>query len=495
MGYLIDQWPHALTRLPDCIDPETLAHVPAVTAVALQALPLERRNGTLRVAMCGPVDWDRLQQIRVLTGLRVQAVVIDSAMLQEGLRRFYPDDTTDTTHVKDTAIDLSASGETGATPVARMVDQLIATAVRRRASDIHLEPFERELSLRYRIDGFLQTQTPLPWALRAAIVSRIKVLADLNIAEKRRPQDGKIRTKVEGRDIDLRVSTTPTIHGEKVVLRILDREAVAVDLAGLGIAPDVCAQLKQAIARPYGLTLVTGPTGSGKTTTLYAALNHIRAEGTNILTIEDPIEYSLPGINQTQVHPEIGLTFAHALRSFLRQDPDVILVGEIRDGETAAVAIQAALTGHLVLSSVHTNDAPGAVGRLVDMGVEPFLVASSLSLAMAQRLVRRNCSACARTVEPTTEAMEQLALRERQTWQGAGCPQCAHTGYKGRIALTEIMPISQEIAAMITRRAPTQDIRRQAITEGMRTLREDGVQKLMDGITSPSEVMRETTAE
>ena len=500
MGYRMDVMTPRLTRLPDMIAPDALAVLPAGAAMALQALPLDLQDDRLEVALAGPIDWERLQHLRLLSGRRVQARMIDPGLLEQGLRQWYPemnseDAAMDASPVSNQAQPGDVPEETNAAPVVQLVDRIITTAVQRMASDIHIEPFEQTLQLRYRIDGYLQAQPPLPWTLRAAIVSRIKVLATLDIAEKRRPQDGKIRLHIQGRDIDFRVSTTPTIYGEKVVLRILDREAVALDLTQLGLSHEVLTPLQQVIARPYGLALVTGPTGSGKTTTLYAALNHIQAEGINILTVEDPIEYNLPGVNQTQVHAEIGLSFAHALRSFLRQDPNVILVGEIRDSETASIAIQSALTGHLVLSSVHTNDASGAVSRLLDMGIEPFLVASSLSLVLAQRLVRRNCAFCKQPIELTAEQQEQLGVTESiPTWQGTGCSRCYDTGYRGRIAIAEVMPVSPAISELITQRASARDIRRQAMQEGMRPMHDDGIRKLKDGLTSPYEVIRETVA-
>lgn len=507
MGYILDHHVRPVQALPETIPPGIAGLLPPTTAVALQTLPLRRQGDTLQVAMTEPLDWARLQQLRLVTGCRIQARLIDSLLLEQGLVQWYPDAGTtlpSDTVPKASAVSVASSShapsskpadETDTAAVVQMVDRIIAAAVARKASDIHIEPFEQALGLRYRIDGFLQAQPSLPWPLRAAIVSRIKVLANLDIAEKRRPQDGKIRLRVEGRDIDFRVSTTPTAYGEKVVLRILDRDAVALDLSRLGMSQDVLVKFRQAIARPYGLILVSGPTGSGKTTTLYAALNHIKAEGINILTVEDPIEYNLPGVNQTQVHAEIGLTFAQALRSFLRQDPNVILVGEIRDRETAAIAIQAALTGHLVLSSVHTNDAAGAVSRLLDMGIEPFLVSSSLTLVLAQRLVRRNCPACKKPAVLSAEERAQLGLSPEtafSAWQGAGCSQCYGTGYRGRIAVAEAMGVSAAIAGMITKRVSGQDIGRQAMHEGMRTLREDGLEKIAAGITSVAEVIRET---
>ncbi len=504
MSYRLDVAFPPVERLPEHIAPEIIALIPAVTAAGLQALPLGLMDGHLEVAMTPPMDWPRLEALRLVTGWRIQTRTIAPALLEEGLRRWYPHEPADP-RPPEPAFDaipvrVSSPGSAsagvdaeGMASVIDLVDRIIVAAVQKKASDIHIEPFDQELRIRYRLDGFLQTQPGPPYGLRAAIVSRIKVLSDLDIAEKRRPQDGTFRLTIQGRAIDFRVSTTPTIYGEKAVLRILDREAVALDLEGLGLSSVVLSSFQQMIARPYGLILVTGPTGSGKTTTLYAGLNAIRAEGINILTVEDPIEYNLAGINQTQAHAEIGLSFAQVLRSFLRQDPNVILVGEIRDRETAAIAIQAALTGHLVLSSLHTNDAAGAVGRLLDMGMEPFLVASSLHLVVAQRLVRKICRFCRSPVALTEAEGTPLGLvGETSVWAGAGCAACYGTGYQGRTALAEAMVVSAALSEGISRRASSRELVGQALLEGMRTLREDGIAKIREGITTASEVIRET---
>lgn len=380
-------------------------------------------------------------------------------------------------------------------PVVQQVNHLIQQAIEQEASDIHIEPYETFFRVRYRLDGVLHIVADLSLLQRDAITSRLKIMADLDIAEKRRPQDGRIRYQHGDRTIDLRVSTLPTDFGEKVVLRILDKSHLRLDLDILGFDPSDLKVFRRAIHQPYGIILVSGPTGSGKTTTLYAALNEINTDAVNITTIEDPIEYNLPGVNQTHVRADIGLTFARALRSFLRQDPNIIMVGEIRDRETAEIAIRASLTGHLVISTIHTNDAPSTISRLVDMGVEPFLVASSLRLTVAQRLVRRICVDCKEEVTPDPALLEELHL-ERATfpfYQGRGCETCNGTGYRGRIALFEVMPISEPTADLITQRTTTYALRNQARAEGLPSLRAAGLAKIRAGITTPEEVLRETS--
>ena len=380
-------------------------------------------------------------------------------------------------------------------PVVQLVNHLIQQAIEQEASDIHIEPYEMSFRVRYRLDGVLHVIADLSLFQRDAITSRLKIMADLDIAEKRRPQDGRIRYRHGDRTIDLRVSTLPTDFGEKVVLRILDKSHLRLDLDILGFDEADLKVFRRAIHQPYGIILVSGPTGSGKTTTLYAALNEINTDAVNITTIEDPIEYNLPGINQTHVRADIGLTFAKALRSFLRQDPNIIMVGEIRDRETAEIAIRASLTGHLVISTIHTNDAASTISRLVDMGVEPFLVASSLRMTVAQRLVRQICVACKEEVLPDPALLEELQLGATAFpfYQGRGCEQCAGTGYKSRIALFEAMPISETMADLITQRTTTYALRNQARAEGLPSLRAAGLAKIKAGITTPEEVLRETS--
>ena len=383
------------------------------------------------------------------------------------------------------------------TPIIRFVNLVIGQAIRDKASDIHFEPFEHEFKIRYRIDGALYEMAPPPKALALPIISRVKVLASLNIAERRIPQDGRIKITIGGRSVDLRVSTLPTQFGESVVLRVLDQSAVQLDISQLGMPPDVLAGIQEIVRRPNGIFIVTGPTGSGKTTTLYSGLRLINTADLKLLTAEDPVEYEIEGIMQVPVNPLVGLTFAAALRSFLRQDPDVIMVGEIRDLETAQIAIQASLTGHLVLSTLHTNDAAGAVTRLIDMGVEPFLIASTLEAVLAQRLVRRVCTACRTAYEPTAALLKQLGIApesvgDRQFFYGHGCPTCTQSGYRGRLGIYEWLRMSEAVRDLVAQRAPTLMIRQKALEQGMRTLRDDGLRAIFDGHTTIEEVIKYT---
>ncbi len=379
--------------------------------------------------------------------------------------------------------------------IIKQVEEIIQKAIEFGVSDIHIEPFEKTYRLRYRLDGVLQEIAKLPISQKDALVSRIKILANLDIAEKRRPQDGRIKTKSKkGNDIDLRVSTLPTHYGEKVVMRILDKSHLSLNLENLGFEGEILSQFRKGIHNPYGMILVTGPTGSGKTTSLYAALNELNTDEVNITTIEDPIEYNLEGINQTQVHEEIDLTFANVLRSILRQDPNIIMVGEIRDKETAEIAIRSALTGHLVFSTLHTNDAASAVSRLTDMGVESFLVASSVRLVMAQRLVRKICTDCKESYSPDPIILKDLGMdnQAEEFQRGRGCDTCNQTGYKGRTALIEILVVNDEMASLISDNANTGQIRELAKKQGMTTLRDTGIQKIKAGLTTLEEIYRET---
>lgn len=382
-------------------------------------------------------------------------------------------------------------------PVIRAVNRLIADASDAGASDIHVEPTEDSLAVRFRIDGALREQAPLPAAMRAPLVSRIKVMAGLNVSEHRLPQDGRLRVAVRGHDIDLRVATAPGIHGESAVLRILDRSRLTLDYGALGFDAATTDRLRAAMARPHGIVLVTGPTGSGKTTTLYTALSELNSTQRKLLTIEDPIEYRLPGVIQTQVNPQIGFTFGAALRSFLRQDPDIIMVGEIRDGETASIAVQAALTGHTILSTLHTNDAAGAIGRLFDMGVEPFLLGSVLNGVLAQRLAKRVCQNCREEIHADAAVLGALGLDRsgRAFWRGAGCDQCHGSGYAGRIALHEFLAVDDTVAGLILRQADAGDIAAAARAAGMRSLRDDALAKAGIGLTTLEEALRVTTGE
>jgi general secretion pathway protein E len=392
----------------------------------------------------------------------------------------------------DEPLDLLEAGDE--TPVIRLVNALLFQAVKEGASDIHLEPYERSVAVRFRIDGLLHEVLAPPARLHPTIASRLKVMAGLDIAERRLPQDGRIRVRVAGRDVDIRVSIVPTAFGERIVLRLLDRASALLDLADLGLAPATAAALERVLGQSHGIVLVTGPTGSGKTTTLYAALRRLAAGERNIMTIEDPVEYQLRGIGQMQAKPRIGLTFAAGLRAVLRQDPDVILVGEMRDRETVEIALQAALTGHLVLSTLHTNDAAGAVTRLLDMAIEPFLISSSVLAVLAQRLVRRVCDGCAITGPPSEEERRALGPGARGVLRhaGAGCPACRGTGYRGRTGIHELLLVDDRVRALVMARADAAAVRRQASANGMSTLREDGFAKAAAGVTTVAEAMRVT---
>jgi len=402
-------------------------------------------------------------------------------------------------HIDDMP-DVALLGEAEQAPVVKLVNSLISDAVRKGASDIHIEPYEKSLRVRFRIDGTLYEMMSPPFRMKPAIISRLKIMADLDIAERRIPQDGRIKLRLLGRNIDFRVSTLPTIFGEKIVMRILDKGNLNIDLAKLGFQEQAFNDFTRAIAMPYGMVLVTGPTGSGKTTTLYSALSKINQPEVNIMTAEDPVEYNLDGINQVLVNEGVGLTFAAALRAFLRQDPNIVMVGEIRDIDTASIAVKAALTGHLVLSTLHTNDAPSTINRLVDMGVEPFLVASSTNLIMAQRLIRRACKSCKSEVKLHSEVLRELGIDEKDAagvafQEGKGCVDCNNTGYKGRLGVYEVMAVTPKVRDLILDRAPTSQIKKQAVADGMLTLRADGLVKLKNGITTAEEVLKETAAD
>jgi general secretion pathway protein E len=473
-----------------------------------KVLPLEQTNGTLRVAMADPGDQYALQGLEVATGLHIEPRLARERDILERLEaaygngtsngpggeggdgdlEFLGDDEEDVDHLRDLASEA---------PVIRMVNVIINRAVEQRASDIHIEPFENELKVRYRIDGVLHDVEAPPRRLTAAVVSSIKIMAKLNIAERRLPQDGRIKLRMMGREIDLRVSTLPTLFGESVVLRILDRSSIVVDLEQLGFPAETLRDFAELIQRPYGMILVTGPTGSGKTTTLYGALDKINSPDKKIITIEDPVEYQLSGVNQIHVKPSIGLTFASGLRSIVRQDPDVIMVGEIRDAETAEIAIQAALTGHLVFSTLHTNDASGAVSRLLEMGIESYLLASALLGVLAQRLVRRVCRQCARPVELGLEVLREIGGHrdEVHAVEGAGCETCAHTGYRGRSGIYELLPVTDDVKQLILERASAGQIKDLAVKQGMRSLRDDGWRNVRIGVTTVAEVVRVTQEE
>lgn len=506
-------------RLPVCgpIDPravsdELINSVPINFAKQYRLLALRREDdGTVLVACADPLAIGALDDLSVLVAAPLAITLASGELIIEAINHCYDrgtahaaaamQDMTDENleafahDFEETADLLDADDEA---PIIRLVNSLISQAVKEHASDIHIEPSEKDMVVRFRIDGILYEKIRPPKRLQASVVSRIKIQAGLNIAEKRLPQDGRIRIRMAGKDIDIRVATAPTSYGERITMRLLDRSSILLDLSDLGFAPGNLVHIRSLIKKSHGIILVTGPTGSGKTTSLYAFLAVINKPDLNILTIEDPVEYQLTGVSQTQVNPKIQLTFASGLRSFLRHDPDVIMVGEIRDLETAEIAIQAALTGHLVLSTIHTNDAPGAITRLVDMGVEPFLVASSIIGIMAQRLLRTLCPHCKESYQASVEEIQELGIEPRPGneeitfWRGAGCNQCLNTGYKGRMGIHEVLMPTDDIRQLILQNVDSGTIKKKAMAQGMATLREDGARKVLAGITSSAEVLRVT---
>jgi type IV pilus assembly protein PilB len=497
------------------IDPRVLRLIPAEVALKHMVLPLRRVGRLLTVAMLNPQDLSAIDVLKFVSRCEVDPMIAGEGALRRALEKHYAtaearmseilSDLLGSEEVEfggDDAEDLSIQSlreQIEHAPVVKFINGLLADAVTRGASDIHIEPFEKELRVRYRIDGTLQEVMKPPMKMKAGITARIKILANLNIAERRLPQDGRIKLKLKERVIDFRVSTLPVIFGEKIVLRILDKGNLTFDLTTFGFEPKAERDFMEAIANPYGMVLVTGPTGSGKTTTLYSALSQINAMGVNIMTAEDPVEYNLHGVNQVLVRSEIGMTFAAALRAFLRQDPNIIMVGEVRDLETGSIAIKAALTGHLVLSTLHTNDAPTTVTRLIDMGLEPFNVAAALNLVTAQRLVRRICTHCKVEAHYPDEVLRAAHIPDDfiqrvSLYRGEGCDRCSGTGYRGRQGLYEVMAASPGIRKLIMQGAGTDELRDAAIAEGMLTLRMDGLVKLEHGITSLEEVVKETTA-
>ncbi len=496
------------------VEDKILRLIPEEVALKHRVLPLRKVGRTLTVAMSNPTDMGAIDNLKFITRYEIEPVIAGEYTLQKHLEEYYGlgeskmqemlgdllDEEVEVLEEQEEDISVAAlEAEVGKAPVVKFINGLLTDAVMKGASDIHIEPYEREVRIRYRIDGALQEVMKPPMKMKAALTSRIKILADLNIAERRIPQDGRIKMRMKNRVVDFRVSTLPVIFGEKIVLRILDKGNLALDLSLFGFEPKAEKDFMNAIANPYGMVLVTGPTGSGKTTTLYSALSRVNTEGVNILTAEDPVEYNLHGINQVQVRSEIGMSFAAALRAFLRQDPNIIMVGEIRDLETGGIAIKASLTGHLVLSTLHTNDAPSTVTRLIDMGLEPFNVAAALNLVTAQRLVRRICSNCKMEVKYDAAVLEMAKLPagfldEVPLYRGEGCDKCGGTGYKGRQGLYEVMAMSARIRKLIMQEAGTDELRDTAIEEGMLTLRMDGLKKLEKGVTTLEEVMKETAA-
>jgi type IV pilus assembly protein PilB len=495
------------------VDAKILKLLPGDVAVKHTVLPLKREGRTLTVAIADPNNVTAIEDIKFITRCDVFPVIAGEYTLRNAIERYYQQsDAQLQTLLKDIEAaddlevveeqedeDVKAQDLADDAPVVKLINGLLTDAVKRGASDIHVEPFEHELRVRYRVDGALLEVMKPPIKMRAALTSRIKIMAQLNIAERRVPQDGRIKLKFGSKVIDYRVSTLPVLFGEKIVLRILDKGNLALDLTKFGFEPQAEHNLMRAILNPYGMVLVTGPTGSGKTTTLYSALSRINTIDVNIMTAEDPVEYNLLGINQVLVRNDVGMTFAAALRAFLRQDPNIIMVGEIRDLETGSIAIKAALTGHLVLSTLHTNDAPSTVTRMVDMGIEPFNVASAVNLIVAQRLVRRVCADCKQEHRYTEEELKALGIpfaeaQKLTFYKGAGCDSCGGTGYKGRQGLYEVMAMTSALRRMVLKGASTEELREEAVKEGMLTLRTDGMLKVKRGITSLEEVVKETAA-
>jgi len=501
------------------IDPDVIPLIPLNTIRRFHIMPIRKMNNMLTIAISDPTKAFDLKEIKLLTGLDIEPLLASENAIAKAIETHY-----ETNHAAelrkfmdgmglgaDASLEIVEEEEKGditklesdakLPPVVQIVNHIFTEAISKGASDIHIEPYEDRARVRYRIDGLLYEALTLPLKYKDGVISRVKVLTKMDIAEKRLPQDGriKIQMKLAGKmkNLDIRVSTTPTIFGEKIVMRLLDREGLMLDMAKLGFEPESLRKFEEAIFKPWGMILVTGPTGSGKTNTLYSAIGRINSPDTNIMTVEDPVEFNIGGINQVQVHESIDLTFSSVLRSFLRQDPNIILVGEIRDNETADIAVKASLTGHLVLSTLHTNDAPSTIIRLIDMGIDSYLVATSVILIAAQRLVRRICPACKEEINIPPKALLNIGFSEEDAatvkiFKGKGCPKCNNTGYKGRIALYEVMQITPTVRDMILSDASVAEIRKQCIEEGMLTLRQSGLAKIRNGVTTIEEVIRET---
>jgi type IV pilus assembly protein PilB len=489
---------------------EVLSLVSSELANKHHIIPVNRIGSTLIIATFDPTDLSAIDDIKFLTGYNIETTIASEAAIKKAIDRFYDssamlddiisefdDSEFELVQEEDDAASVSQQ-ETEDAPVIRLVNKIMVDSIRRGASDIHVEPYEKFFRVRYRIDGVLYEIMKPPMRLKNAILSRIKIMAELDIAERRLPQDGRIKMKLgKGKSMDMRVSVLPTLFGEKIVMRLLDQSNLELDMTKLGLEPEALQLVDDAIRQPYGLILVTGPTGSGKTTTLYSALSELNKISDNIMTAEDPVEFNLAGVNQVQIHDAIGLSFASALRSFLRQDPDIILVGEMRDLETAEISIKASLTGHLVLSTLHTNDAPSSVTRLINMGVEPFLIVSSVNIIIAQRLARRVCKHCSvqEDIPPATliqSGMDQKLAETAVCLKGKGCDMCNHTGYKGRVALYEVMAFGEEVKTAALSGANTIELKKIAIQNGMKSLRQSGLSKLLEGTTSFQEVLRVT---
>ncbi len=496
------------------IDPELIKTVPEHLVRRYKVVPIGQLDNKLTLAMVDPLNVLAIDDIRLITGFDIQPVICTEDAVTKVIDRSFG--VTGLQEVEDTVKSIATADQTSGldvvqeeeeiaidklkelvdeAPIVRVVNLIISQAINDKASDIHIEPEPKQVRVRYRIDGVLHDVMSPPKHIQAPMISRVKIMANMDISERRLPQDGKIHIRNNNREFDLRVSTIPTVHGEKVVLRILDKSSVMLGLDKLGFAAETKDKFEEMIAKPYGMILVTGPTGSGKSTTLYSCLNKLNTGVQNIITIEDPVEYQLTGVNQVQVNEKAGLHFANALRSFLRQDPDIIMVGEIRDSETARIAIEAALTGHLVLSTLHTNDSPSAVTRLIEMGIEPFLVASALIGALAQRLARMICPNCKETFTPPAESVKKFGLgmysgEEVQFYRGRGCDHCKQTGYRGRSGIYELMSLSDRCRALTLQRSSSNDIRKAAMEEGMKTLQDDGIRKVLGGSTTIEEMLR-----
>ena len=497
------------------IDEEVLKLVSHEVCERHKIIPVSRAGSTLIVAMADPSNLHAIDDIKFLTGYNVEPVVASEAAILAAIEQAYAGPEISYDEIMEgfdeeeievasdeddmNLMDLERASEDA--PVVRLCNAILLNAIKKRASDIHVEPYERKLRVRYRIDGVLHEEMTPPIKLKNAIASRLKIMASLDIAERRLPQDGRIKLKLgKGREMDFRVSSLPTIWGEKIVMRLLDKSNLQLDMTKLGFDTKALESFKWAISQPYGMVLVTGPTGSGKTTTLYSALSELNKSDTNISTAEDPVEYNLMGVNQVQMHEDIGLNFAAALRSFLRQDPDIIMVGEIRDFETAEIAVKAALTGHLVLSTLHTNDAPSTVSRMLNMGVEPFLVTASVNLVLAQRLARKICEDCRTEVTVEKAVLTDIGVREAdmsdmRVFRGSGCRNCGDTGYRGRIALYEVMPFTERLKEMVLQGCSTAELKDEMIAGGVATLRMAGIEKIRAGTTTIDEVLRVTAAD
>ena len=520
MGRVLNVPPINLARVN--IPPEVIELLPRDTAHNYKIVPVSRLENRLFIAMADPLNVLAIDDVKRITRLEISPLIASEKAIVDKLNAFdaakggsmediiqdaKKQDEADAEAnsveavkegIEEVNLDQLASSS-GEAPVIKLANLIIVQAIKDRASDIHLEPFEKNMRLRYRVDGVLMDATPPPKQMQLALTSRFKIMSSLDIAERRLPQDGRMRVRVSGKDYDLRVSVMPTVHGEKIVLRVLDKSNLTASIDKLGLDPDTFKQVKAAIDAPHGLILVTGPTGSGKTTTLYSALNELNSPIYNIVTVEDPVEFQVPGINQVPTKKEIGLTFANALRSILRQDPDIIMIGEIRDTETAEIAIEAALTGHQVLSTMHCNDAPGAIARLDDMGIAPFLISSSVILSCAQRLMRRTCSHCREPVTYPSKMFEDLGIDPAifsgvQLYRGRGCDRCKNSGYAGRMAIIEAMTITDQIRKLIIARANTRELGKVAISQGMRTLRMVGLDRAREGISTLEQVLLITSA-